>query len=190
MSPGVGGADSRFVLSGTSAPSSLPLPRSSSESSQELLPNLGGPWRTRLLSGLKAVLHPPPQPARKRKTWPPICLAVLDMATAALLLGAGDWIDQTSGLTRMISLGGNHRLVLIIALASFVMLATLASLTEAFAAPSDLQFALIVFSCMVSIVALSGALAILLLAVAALIFVLLPAIVVLVLVVLLGQRRR
>jgi hypothetical protein len=117
-------------------------------------------------------------------------LAVLDMATAALLLGAGDWIDQTSGLTRMISLGGNHRLLLIIALASFVMLATLASLTEAFAAPSDLQFTLIVFSCMASIVVVSGALALLLLAVAALIFVLLPAIVVLVLVVLLGQRRR
>jgi cytochrome c oxidase subunit IV len=151
---------------------------------------MGEVWGTRLLSGLKAVLHPQPQPARKRKAWPPICLAVLDMATAALLLGAGDWIDQTSGLTSVISLGGNHKLVLIMAIASFVMLATLASLTEAFAAPSDLQFALIVFFCMVSIVALSGVLAILLLAVAALIFVLLPAIVVLILVVLLGQRRR
>jgi hypothetical protein len=87
---------------------------------------------------------------------------------------------------------------LIISLTSFVLLATLASLTEAFAAPSDLQFALIVFACMTSIVGLSGAIAIGLLAVVALIFLLLLAVAALILVLLpvillvllLGQRRR
>ena len=131
MGPGASRAGSRFVVSETGAPSV---------------------WGAHLLSGLKAVLHPQPQPDRKRKTWPPMSLAILDMANAASLLGAGDWIDQTSRLTMIMSWGGHHNLLLIISLTSFVLLATLASLTEAFAAPSDLQFALIVFACMTSIV--------------------------------------
>ena len=177
MGPGASRAGSRFVVSETGAPS------------------VRG---AHLLSGLKAVLHPQPQPDRKRKTWPPMSLAILDMANAASLLGAGDWIDQTSRLTMIMSWGGHHNLLLIISLTSFVLLATLASLTEAFAAPSDLQFALIVFACMTSIVGLSGAIAIGLLAVVALIFLLLLAVAALILVLLpvillvllLGQRRR
>jgi hypothetical protein len=177
MSPGASRADSGFVVSE---------------------PGARSVWGKHLLSGLKAVLHPEPQPDRKRKTWPPISLAVLDMANAASLLGAGDWIDQTSRLTMIMSWGGHHKLLLIISIAGFVLLATLASITKAFAAPSDLQFALIVFACMTSIVALSGALAVLLLAAVALIFLLLLAVAVLILVLLpvimlvllLGQRRR
>ena len=85
------------------------------------------------------------------------------------MIAAGDWFDRTSRLTSVITLGGHHELVLIMALAGFAMLAGLALLTDGFTSANKLEIALIVTACVVSVVALAGALsAILLLAIAAL----------------------
>jgi len=114
-----------------------------------------------------------PQPPRialsertARRLW---IVAMLDMVTVAWMIAAGTWFDQTSSLTSVITLGGHHRLVLVLALASFAMLAGLALLTDGFTSANQLEIALIVTACVVSVVALAGALsAILLLAVVAL----------------------
>jgi hypothetical protein len=60
-------------------------------------------------------------------------VAVLDMMAVAWMIAAGDWLDQkTSGFAEVITLGGHHRLVLILAAVGFVMLAGLAVLTDGF----------------------------------------------------------
>jgi hypothetical protein len=101
-----------------------------------------------------------------RRLW---IVAMLDMVGVAWMIAAGDWFDRTSRLTSVITLGGHHELVLIMALAGFAMLAGLALLTDGFTSANKLEIALIVTACVVSVVALAGALsAILLLAIAAL----------------------
>jgi hypothetical protein len=55
-----------------------------------------------------------------RRLW---ILAALDMVAVAWMIAVGTWLDHTSGLTAVISLGGHHVLVLIMALAGFLMLA-------------------------------------------------------------------
>ena len=97
-------------------------------------------------------------------------VAVLDMMAVAWMIAAGDWLDQkTSGFAEVITLGGHHRLVLILAAVGFVMLAGLAVLTDGFTSASRLEIGLITIACAISVVALAGALsAILLLVVAAL----------------------
>jgi hypothetical protein len=97
-------------------------------------------------------------------------VAVLDMMAVAWMIAAGDWLDQkTSGFAEVITLGGHHRLVLILAAVGFVMLAGLAVLTDGFTSAGRLEIALITIACTISVVALAGALsAILLLIVAAL----------------------
>jgi len=89
------------------------------------------------------------------------------MVAIAWIISAGDWFDQTSTLTSVITLGGHHRLILIMAVAGFAMLAGLAPLTRAFSCATDLERALLSLACVISVVALAGALsAILLLALA------------------------
>jgi hypothetical protein len=97
-------------------------------------------------------------------------VAVLDMMAIAWMIAAGDWLDQrTSGFAEVITLGGRHRLVLILAAVSFLMLAGLAVPTEGFTAAGRLEIALLVVASTISVVALAGALsAILLLVLAAL----------------------
>jgi hypothetical protein len=97
-------------------------------------------------------------------------VAVLDMMVVAWMISAGDWLDQqTSGFADVFTLGGHHRLVMILAAFGFVMLAGLAVLTDGFTTASRLEIALITIACAVSVVALAGALsAILLVGVAAL----------------------
>ena len=119
------------------------------------------------------------QPAEKRPTkvtlseragrWLWI-VAVLDMMAVAWMIGAGDWLDQkTAGFAEVITLGGRHWLVLILAAVGFVMLAGLAVLTDGFTSASRLEIGLITIACTISVVALAGALsAMLLLVVAAL----------------------
>jgi hypothetical protein len=94
---------------------------------------------------------------------------MLDMVAVAWMIAAGDWFDQTNRLTSVITLGGHHNLVLLLALVAFVMLSALAVPTEGFTCPAtNLELALIIIACLISVVALAGALsAILLLALAA-----------------------
>jgi hypothetical protein len=136
-----------------------------------------------------AVLHPQPPPAQKHSGRLPSVVAVLDMVAVAWMIAVGDWFDRTSRFTAVVTLGGHHKIVLVIALVGFVMLAGLAPLTAGFRAPSNLQFPLIISACMISVVALAGALAILLLAVAALLLILLPVVLVILLLLLLLRRR-
>jgi hypothetical protein len=97
-------------------------------------------------------------------------VAVLDMMAVAWMIAAGDWLDQrTSGFAEVITLGGHHRLVLILAAIGFLMLTGLAVLTEGFTSAGHLEIALITIAGTISVVALAGALsAILLLVLAAL----------------------
>jgi hypothetical protein len=101
-----------------------------------------------------------------RRLW---IVAMLDMIGVAWMIAAGDWFDKTSKLTSVITLGGHHKLVLAMALLGFVMLAVLALLTDGFTAANRFHIALIVTACVISVIALAGALsAILLLALTAL----------------------
>jgi hypothetical protein len=90
-------------------------------------------------------------------------IATLDMVAIAWLINAGTWFDETSKLTSVVTLGGHHTLVLIIALTGFLMLACLAIVTGGFDTGNQLHIALIVIACVTSVVALAGALSAILL---------------------------
>jgi hypothetical protein len=96
-------------------------------------------------------------------------IAMLDMVAVAWMIAAGDWFDQTCRFTSVITLGGHHGLVLSLALVGFVMLAGLALPTNGFTSRTGLELTITIIACVISIIALAGALsAILLLALAAL----------------------
>jgi hypothetical protein len=113
------------------------------------------------------MLRPGPQPTRvalsqraSRRLW---VVAVLDMTPVAWMIAIGNWLDQTSRLTAVITLGGHHLLVLIMALVSFLMLAAAALLTDGFTSANKLGITLITVACMISVIALAGALSLILL---------------------------
>jgi hypothetical protein len=117
------------------------------------------------------VLRPRTQPTRvslsrrrRRRLW---LVAVLDMTAVAWMIAIGDWLDDTSRLTAVITLGGHHVVVLIMALAGFLMLALAALLTGGFASAGKLEVTLITVACVISVVALAGALSLIVLLVAA-----------------------
>jgi hypothetical protein len=95
-----------------------------------------------------------------RRLW---LLATLDMVAVAWMIAVGNWLDQTSGLTKVITLGGHHVLVLIMAIAGFLMLASGAVLTNGFRSASKLRLTLITAGCVISVAALAGALSVVLL---------------------------
>jgi TRAP-type C4-dicarboxylate transport system permease small subunit len=113
------------------------------------------------------------RPARRRlsertarRLW---IVAMLDMVMVAWMIAVGSWLDRTSRLTAVITLGGHHKLVMIMALSAFGMLAGLALLTDGFTSANQLHIGLIVTACVISVVALAGALSgVLLLALGAL----------------------
>ena len=91
-----------------------------------------------------------------RRLW---VVAVLDMMAIAWMIAAGDWLDQrTSRFAEVMTLGGHHLLVLILAAVGFVMLAGLAVLTDGFTSASRPEKALLTIACTISVVALAGAL--------------------------------
>jgi hypothetical protein len=89
-------------------------------------------------------------------------IAIADMASVAWMIGIGKWLDSTSRFTAVITLGGNHLLVLVLAVIGFLMLATAALLTQGFTSVSKLGMTLITVACMISIIALAGALSLIL----------------------------
>ena len=113
------------------------------------------------------MLRPPPErrPVRlskrnARRLW---IAAALDMVAIAWMIAIGSWLDHTSKITAVITLGGHHVLVMIIALTGFLMLASGAVLTNGFRHANRPQLTLITAGCIISIAALAGALSALLL---------------------------
>jgi hypothetical protein len=113
------------------------------------------------------MLRPPPErtPVRlskrnARRLW---ILAALDMVAVAWMIAVGNWLDQTSGLTKVITLGGHHVLVLIMALVGFLTLAGGAVFTNGFRSASKPRLILITAGCVISVAALAGALSVVLL---------------------------
>jgi hypothetical protein len=113
------------------------------------------------------MLRPPPErtPVRlskrnARRLW---LLAGLDMVAVAWMIALGNWLDQSSRLTAVITLGGHHVLVLIMALVGFLMLASGAVLTNGFRSASKPRLILITAGCVISVAALAGALSVVLL---------------------------
>jgi hypothetical protein len=97
------------------------------------------------------MLRPPPErtPVKfskrnARRLW---ILTALDMVAVAWMIALGTWLDQTSRLTAVITLGGHHVLVLIMAAAGFLTLASGAVLTNGFRHASKLRLALITARC-------------------------------------------
>jgi hypothetical protein len=95
-----------------------------------------------------------------RRLW---LITALDMVAVAWLIAVGAWLDHTSKLTRVITLGGHHLLVLIMALVGFLVLASGAFVTNGFRTPNKLGLILITAGCIVSVATLAGALSLLLL---------------------------
>ena len=113
------------------------------------------------------MLRPPPQrmPVRLskrtgRRLW---LVTALNMVAVAWMIAVGNWLDQTSRLTKVITLGGNHVLVLIMALVGFLVLASGAVVTNGFRTANKLGLTLITAGCIISVATLAGALSLLLL---------------------------
>lgn len=104
----------------------------------------------------------PVQPITRAAPWL-WALAVLDMVAVAWTLAAGAWLDHASRLTTVMMLGGHHRLILVMAAVGFLMLAGLAALTRGFTVASRFHLVLLTAACMVSVVALAGALSVIVL---------------------------
>ena len=95
-----------------------------------------------------------------RRLW---LVTALNMVAVAWMIAVGNWLDQTSRLTKVITLGGNHVLVLIMALVGFLVLASGAVVTNGFRSASKLGLTLITAGCIISVATLAGALSLLLL---------------------------
>jgi hypothetical protein len=85
-------------------------------------------------------------------------VTILDVVAVAWMRAAGAEFDKTSTLSRVATWGGHHRLILIMAIAGFGMLAGLAPLTMAFSRATDFEMSLLSLACVISAAALAGAL--------------------------------
>jgi hypothetical protein len=95
-----------------------------------------------------------------RRLW---LVTALNMVAISWMIAVGTWLDYTSKLTRVITLGGHHALVLIMALVGFLVLASGAVVTNGFRYANKLGLTLITAGCLISVAALAGALSALLL---------------------------
>jgi len=91
-------------------------------------------------------------------------LVALDVMVVAWMLAAGEWLDARMSV---VTLGGNHLVVLWLGVSGFALLAGMALLTGGFTVARRWHLLLIVLSALVSVVALAGALSVLLLVVLA-----------------------
>jgi hypothetical protein len=83
-------------------------------------------------------------------------ITALDIIMAAAMLTAGNQMDQASGLAMLITLGGRHEFVLVVAAVSSALLIGLALTTHGFVAVTRIQIPLIVVAGTSSAVALAG----------------------------------
>jgi hypothetical protein len=102
----------------------------------------------------------PRHPLGAGARWTLWTLTAADVMAAVWMIVMGDWLDSASPLTSVITLGGQHRIVLSIALVGFVLLATLAPLTQGFASANSWQLVLIPVAGVTSVVALAGLLSV------------------------------
>jgi hypothetical protein len=89
-------------------------------------------------------------------------LALADVSAVPWMLSLGDWFDETSSLTGVLTLGSHHQLVLIMAFVAFVMLGAVALKTDGFTTTERLDRAVIILACLVSATALAGAITVIL----------------------------
>ena len=87
-----------------------------------------------------------------RKAWIPL---LLDVMAVAWMTSAGGWFDR-HGLLSVITLGGHHDVVTVLAVASFAILTGLAVSTEGFARASAPELGLLTVAVLCTVVALAG----------------------------------
>jgi hypothetical protein len=92
-------------------------------------------------------------------------LAIADVMNVAWMLSAGGWLDRSSQLTAVATLGGHHLVVLWLALAGFAILAVMTLVTGAMADVRRVHVPFVVLGALVSAVGLGGALSVVLLTV-------------------------
>lgn len=93
-------------------------------------------------------------PDRTRRL--PWMLAGVDVMAAAWMIAAGDWLDQASRVTSVITLGGHHLVVLWLAMLGFGILAVLAPLTGGFAELNRIHVVALSVAGVISVVAVAG----------------------------------
>lgn len=111
--------------------------------------------------GLAAAALPVPDRVRLG-LW---AVAVADVMAVAWMLSAGEWLDRYSSVTAVATLGGNHLVVLWLATAGFTVLALLTGLTRALTTVRRIHVPFLVAGTVLSAVALSGVLSVVLLVV-------------------------
>jgi hypothetical protein len=106
------------------------------------------------------------KPARGRtfRLW---LLMAADLAVVLWMQAVGEWLDHTSTLTAVATLGGHHVLVIVLAGSAFVMLAATAIMTAGFTEMSRPLSVLVTLACVISVVVLAGMLSFLVVAVLA-----------------------
>lgn len=87
-------------------------------------------------------------------------LAVVDVMTVAWMLSAGNWLDRTSAVTAVITLGGHHVVVLWLAAAGFATLAVLILLTKALTETKRIHIPYVMIGALASVAALGGVLSV------------------------------
>ncbi|WP_405070767.1 hypothetical protein OG558_14700 [Kribbella sp. NBC_01510] len=85
-----------------------------------------------------------------------------DLATVIWMHTVGSWLDRTSKFTATATLGGHHIVVLVLAAIGFAILATLAILTDGFTRSTPRLSLARNVACIISVVALTGLLALIL----------------------------
>jgi quinol-cytochrome oxidoreductase complex cytochrome b subunit len=112
---------------------------------------------TVLRKGITAEVGTPIPEKARLMLW---SLAVLDVMTVAWMLSAGDWLDRSSAVSAVVTLGGHHIVVLCLALVGFATLTVVTMLTRALAVAGRLHLPFIVLGALASVVALGGVLAV------------------------------
>ena len=88
--------------------------------------------------------------------------AGLDGMTLAWMVAAGSWLDSCSPC-RVVTRGGRHVVVMVLAAVGLIMLIVLAPLTEGFTLATPQQFSALAVAGMLSLVATAGVLSVALL---------------------------
>ena len=106
-------------------------------------------------SAMREVHRRPVSATRRCLLW---TVMVLDVATVVWMLVYGSWLDSASTLTSVVTLGGNHVLVVGLALVGFLLLAGLAPVTEGFGSANRREEVLLGAAGVISAVAMAGVL--------------------------------
>jgi hypothetical protein len=85
-----------------------------------------------------------------------------DLATVVWMYTVGSWLDHTSKFTATATLGGHHILVLVLAAIAFATLAILTLMTDGFAHTTPRLSLARNLACIISVVALTGLVALIL----------------------------